>query len=149
MEAGGYREEGGVAGKKRTDASASVADANAWKKIVASLAGADADAGKKIVPYWRDQLIPCSEGSELLKKRKEAIAAEELWELIEEDVSGQPLDLWLETQLAKAEAPGGKKKKVKVFKKKVPEALVKVMMRRPSLSSPTMRRRSSLHLCVF
>uniref|UniRef100_A0A0D9W895 Uncharacterized protein n=1 Tax=Leersia perrieri TaxID=77586 RepID=A0A0D9W895_9ORYZ len=73
---------------------------------------------------------PC-EGSEVLAKKKEAFAAFSLWSAI--DVPGA-IDLWLDSQAKAKEAAAagiitGKKKK-KVIKYKMSNALVEGMMRR-------------------
>ncbi|BAH95806.1 uncharacterized protein [Oryza sativa Japonica Group] len=87
---------------------------------------------KKILPNWRKSSIPC-EGSEILKKKKEAIAARPLW--VSRDVPGA-MECWIEERekaLAEEEADiaSGKKKRKKVVKYKMPNEVIQQMMRYP------------------
>uniref|UniRef100_A0A0E0DKC3 Uncharacterized protein n=1 Tax=Oryza meridionalis TaxID=40149 RepID=A0A0E0DKC3_9ORYZ len=123
----GERAEVGAAGKKRKEASASSDSEPAGKKT------------KKILPTWRANAIPC-EGGEVLRRKKEAVAASMLWRTPDVpgasdvwdpiEVPAEMLELWLERQKAKAEAAAAKKKR-KVFKCRVPNRLVEVMITQP------------------
>uniref|UniRef100_I1PR09 Uncharacterized protein n=1 Tax=Oryza glaberrima TaxID=4538 RepID=I1PR09_ORYGL len=124
----GERAEVGAAGVKRKEASASSDSEPAGKK-----------AKKKILPKWRANAIPC-EGGEVLRRKKEAVAASMLWRTPDVpgasdvwdsiEVPAEMLELWLERQKAKAEAAAAKKKR-KVFKCRVPNSLVEVMITQP------------------
>uniref|UniRef100_A0A0E0FEP8 Uncharacterized protein n=1 Tax=Oryza meridionalis TaxID=40149 RepID=A0A0E0FEP8_9ORYZ len=87
------------------------------KRVKEEEATASPSGGEKkiILPNWRKSSIPC-EGSEILKKKKEAIAARSLW--VSRDVPGA-MECWIEERekaLAEEEADiaSGKKKRKKV-----------------------------------
>uniref|UniRef100_A0A0D9WPA1 Uncharacterized protein n=1 Tax=Leersia perrieri TaxID=77586 RepID=A0A0D9WPA1_9ORYZ len=80
---------------------------------------------KKILSNRRKYAIPC-EASEVLKK-KEAMAAFPLWSPMDDEPDD--IDNWIEEQTKKAAAGTGKKKKV--VKCRLPNGLVKQMIRQP------------------